>query len=74
MKKIIGLILYIVSLLVTISWIYGIWDLIFNTCEGYCPTIMALIPWWQNPSELAFILGLPLIAIILFIIGKKLRK
>jgi hypothetical protein len=73
MKKIIGLILYIISLLVTVFWVYGLYDLIFNTCKD-CPTLLALIPWWRNPSELTFIFGLPVIVIVLFIIGKKLRK
>lgn len=73
MKKIIGLILYIISLLITILWIYGIYDLIFNTCKN-CPKIAQLIPLWQDNSKILFILGYPIITIILFMIGKKLRK
>jgi len=73
MKKIIGLILYIVSLLIIIYWIYGLWDLIFNTCKN-CPKVAQLIPLWQNNSGIFFILGYPIITIILFVIGKKIRK
>lgn len=73
MKKIIGLMFYIISTLISIFWLYGLYDLIYNTCKD-CPTLLALIPWWRNPSEIVFILGLPVIAIILFIVGKKLRN
>lgn len=73
MKKIIGLILYIISILITILWLHGIWYLVFNTCKN-CPTLLPLIPWWQDPYQLALIFGLPIIAIILFVTGKKLRK
>jgi hypothetical protein len=72
MKKNIGFILYIISILITILWI-GLWYLIFNECKN-CPTLLPLIPWWQDTYQLALILGLPIIAVILFVIGRKLRK
>ena len=74
MKKFCGIILYIVSFAITLFWLYGIWQLINRQdCEGCNYMIKAPEPIW-SPEILIFLILLPVIALGLFIIGRKLRK
>jgi hypothetical protein len=80
MKKIIGIIFYILSALTTIFWLLAIRASIFVKkcvdigCYYSSHPYTGPTVWYKSPETILILIIIPLLAFLFYRIGKKLRK